>query len=435
MNSEGPSAPAQTHAQPLSNQPSSVNRSSRRALRAPVNPDPYDLENAPSTVNEDGTEDEQIEEGSAIETTPQSRASKQQAPASAKSVAARSAAQNLAPPQSSPLKLLRGDEVTESPADEPGSGHRRRVRANGAVTSSALLQSALRSVDNDTSQGFLQSSSPLSRKSRKSTAGTVASASSHRTSLRRSTRLSGSPDDEVMNELASDPPIISGEARGAHVSSDASAQKDLSAEVAETVVDEPNVIQGEEVEEAQGIDDTEAALRIGRKRPRRSEPAVSPELSPDSPDEAVVKRLRKAPPATRKSPAKQRQPKAPRAKSNKPAAPRKKRDEDTAGAVAIEIQRFTQPKPQADDDDSGDEDPLNSTIPYASRSGVNAVDVFAQMCKEIMGKSIDKINEGIRTAEDAAAKKELRVKLLALQAFREEVRTRLLEHVSQSCLL
>lgn len=434
LNSEGPSAPAQTHAQPLSNQPSSVNRSSRRALRAPVNPDPYDLENAPSTVHEDGTEDEQIEEGGAIETTPQSRASKQQAPASAKSVAARSAAQILARPQSSPLRLLRGDEVTESPADEPGSGHRRRVRANGAVTSSALLQSALRSVDNDTSQGFLQSSSPLSRKSRKSTAGTVASASSRRTSLRRSTRLSGSPDDEV-NELASDPPAIFEEARGAHVSSDGLAQEDISAEVAETVVDESNVIPGDEAEEAQEINDTEAALRIGRKRPRRSEPAVSPELSPDSPDHAVVKRVRKAPPATRNSPAKQRQPKAPRAKSNKPAAPRKKRDEDTAGAVAIEIQRFTQPKPQADDDDSGDEDPLNSTIPYASRSGVNAVDVFAQMCKEIMGKSVDKIKEGIRTAEDAAAKKELRVKLLALQAFREEVRTRLLEHVSQWYLL
>lgn len=413
-----------------------MNRSSRRALRAPVNPDPYDLENAPSTVNEDGTEDEQIaEEGSAIETTPRSRASKkQQAPASAKSVAARSAAQNPAPPQSSPLKLLRGDEVTESPADEPGSGHRRRVRANGAVTSSALLQSALRSVDNDTSQGFLQSSSPLSRKSRKSTAGTVASASSHRTSLRRSTRLSGSPDDEV-NEVASDPSIASEEAGGAHVSSDGLAQEDISGEVAETVVDESTVLPGEEAEEAQEINDTDAALHIGRKRPRRSQPALSPELSPDSPEEAVVKRPRKAPPLERKSPAKQRQPKAPRAKTNKPAAPRKKRDEDTAGAVAIRIQRFTQPKFQADEDDSGDEDPLSSTIPYASRSGVNAVDVFAQMCEEIMGKSVEKIKEGMRTAEDAATKKELRVKLLALQAFREEVRTRLLEHVSPSILL
>lgn len=396
-----------------------------------MNPDPYDLENAPSTVHEDGSENEKNEAGDALETTPRSRASKQQAPASAKSVTARSAAQNPEPPQSSPLKILRGDEVTESPADEPGSGHRRRVRASGAVTSSALLQSALRSVDNDTSQGFLQSSSPLSRKSRKSAAGTVASVTSIRTGLRRSTRLSGSPDDEV-NELSSDPPTISEDAGRANLSSDGLVQEDDTAEVAETVIEESTARTAEEAEEAQEINDTDAALRIGKKRPRRSEPAISPELSPDIPDEKVAKRLRKAPPTKTKSPAKQRQPKPPRAKSNKPGAPRKKKAEDTVGAVAIKIQRFTQPKPQADDDDSGDEDPLSSTIPYASRSGVNAVDVFAQMCEEIMGRSVEKIKEGIRTAEDTAIKKELRVKLLALQSFREEVRTRLLEHVSQS---
>lgn len=226
--------------------------------------------------------------------------------------------------------------------------------------------------------------------------------------------------------------MVSEEGGGAHASSDGLVQEDATAEIAETVIDEAIVRPAEEAEEAQEINDTDAALRIGKKRPRRSESALSPELSPDSPGEKVVKRLRKAPPTKTKSPAKQRQPKPPRAKPNKPAAPRKKKDEDTAGAVAIKIQRFTQPKPQADDDDSGDEDPLSSTIPYASRSGVNAVDVFAQMCEEIMGKSVEKIKEGIRTAEDTAVKKELRVKLLALQAFREEVRTRLLEHVSQS---
>lgn len=435
LNPEGPVAPTQPQAQPLSTQLSSANRSSRRALRAPVHPDPYDLENAPSTVHEDGPEEEANEEeeedDEARERTPQSRAKR--APGSARSAASKSAAQTHAPPQSSPLRSLRGEEVTESPADEPGSGHRRRVRANGVVTSSALLQSALRSVDNDTGNAYMQSSSPLSRKSRKSTAGTAASARSHRTGLRRSTRLSGSPDDEV-NELSSDPPIVLQQLDEAHDSRKDPSQEGDATEVAETVVEESTVVPDEEAEKAQEVNDKDAALRLGKQRQRRPEPAVSPELSPDSPDEPVAKRPRKAPVAKRNSPAKQRQPKAPRVKSNKPTVARKKKDGNMAGAVVIKIQRFTRPRSRADDG-SGDEDPLNSTIPYASRSGVNAVDVFAQMCEEIMGKMVENLMEGIRNAEDAAAKKELRVKLVALQAFREEVRTRLLEHVSRLSLL
>lgn len=432
LNSEGPGASVQTQAQPLSSQSSSANRSSRRALRPPVHSDPYDLENAPSTVHEDGAEEEQNEESEATEAMPRGRASTKQAPGSARSDTSKSTAQNQAPPESSPLKAVRGEEVTESPADEPGSGHRRRVRASGAVTSSALLQSAFGSVDDKTDLGYLQSSSPLSRKSRKSTAGTVSSSRSHRTGLRRSTRLSGSPDDEG-NELSSDPPTALEQADGAHVSSEDIARVQNAPEVAETIVEDSTVMPDKEAEEAQEINDKDAALRLGRKRPRRSAPAVSPELSPDSPDEPVMKRPRKSALAKKKSPAKQRQPKPPRTKPTKPAASRKKRDDDRAGAVAIKIQRFTQPRPRADDD-SGDEDPLSSTIPYASRGGVNAVDVFAQMCEEIMGRSVESIKEIFRNAQDAAAKKESRVKLLAVQAFREEVRTRLLEHVSRPCL-
>lgn len=426
LNSEGLNEPAQTQAQSSTTQSSSANRSLRRALRAPVNPDPYDLENAPSTVHGDDAEEHVDEEKEAIETTPPSRVSKKGTTGAARSSASKPAAQNQAPSQSSPLKSLRAEEVTESPADQPGSGHRRRLRAGSAVTSSALLQSALQSVDNDTGHDFLQSSSPLSRKSRKSTTGTVPSAKSHRTGLRRSTRLSGSPDDDN-NELSSDLPMVLEQAGGPRAFSQGAVQGGDAPEVAETFNDHSTEISDGNAEEAQEIHDTDAALLLGRKRPRRSKPAVSPELSPDSPDEPVAKRPRKAPLVKRKSPAKQRQPKAARAKPNKSAA-RKKEGGDTAEAVAIKIQRFTRPRRRADDD-SGDEDPLNSIIPYANRSGVNAVDVFAQMCEEIIGKSVEKIKEGIRNAQNAAAKKESRVQLMALQAFREEIRTRLLEHV------
>lgn len=317
----------------------------------------------------------------------------------------------------------------ESPADAPGSGHRRRVRASGAVGSSALLQSALRSVDNDTAQGFLPSSSPLSRKSGKRTARTLASARSSRSGLRRSTRLSGSPDNEV-NELSSDLAVVLEVVGGPDVSEGGPSLEESVLEVAETVVDEPTIDDAEaEDEHAQETNDREAAQRLGRKRPRRL-PSVSPGLSPDDvSEELVAKRSRKERPPKR-SPAKQRQPKVPRAKPNNPAPSRKRKNDIEAGPpVPVKVQRYTRVRRRGDND-SSDEDILNSDIPHANRAGVNAVDFLAQVCEKIINSSVDKTKEGIMNAEDAATKKELRVKLRALEAFQEGLRTRLLEHVS-----
>lgn len=186
-----------------------------------------------------------------------------------------------------------------------------------------------------------------------------------------------------------------------------------------------------EAEVAQEVDDTEAARHLGRKRQRRSKAVTSPELmSEETTEEPSPKRPRTVlPPKPKKrSPAKQKQPRAPRAKSNKQESAWGKKSGDATGQpISVKIQRFTKPR-RLDEDDPEADDILNTEIPFANRAGVNAVDVLAQMCEELISTSLQKVQDNFDNAQDAATRKELRVKIKALEAFQEELRTRFLEH-------
>ena len=184
-------------------------------------------------------------------------------------------------------------------------------------------------------------------------------------------------------------------------------------------------VQSEEAEEeaAQSVDDAEAARRIGRKRPRTAQREASPDLSsqPPSADRAAPRRRKRA----KASPAKQKQPPAQKAKAP-PAQRRKSKAGDDAGGgggtVGVTVQRFAR-KLQLHGDDA------DADAPFAGRAGVNVVDVLAQMSEEVLEISRENLREGIRSADDAADKRELRAKLRVVDAYREELRTRLLDHV------
>ena len=107
-------------------------------------------------------------------------------------------------------------------------------------------------------------------------------------------------------------------------------------------------------------------------------------------------------------------------------------DEET-GSVPVTVQRFTKPSRPGDravgEAETG-EDPLNGEIPFANHSGVNAVDVLSKLCEELIEAYMAKLEERLSAAEDAATKREQRTMYRALEAFQEELRTRLLEHVS-----
>lgn len=347
------------------------------------------------------------------------------------------------------------EEVTESPAEAPGSGQRRRIILPESLTRSAQL---LRTVT-DEEAGVTEEltlSSPLARKSRISgvTTGAV-SARSTRTVTRvsigrisenadeltpvarparrsdgtastgsaRSTRSQNKPiTPSTVDELSSPP-----EAAGT-----SSARKPKprvkpkpTAEPPEAENQESEEAQQEEVSvnngEAEEIDAQTAAKRIGRKRPRVSLPqGGSPELhSQDVEDSRPAKKKRQK--RIQGSPAKQSHPKPPKRPSK--TSTRRRSDGE---AIPIVVQRYTKRMHVNEDDTDGDI--LNAEIPFANRGGVNVIDVLSQICDEVVESSLETLHEAAVNAKNAATKKEFRTKLRALEAFQEELRTRLLEH-------
>ncbi|GKT41763.1 uncharacterized protein ColSpa_01944 [Colletotrichum spaethianum] len=338
-------------------------------------------------------------------------------------------------------------EVEESPLDAPGSGRRRTIATSSALVSSARLQQALSPGDNETET--VPISSPLERKARRNTVGTRRSTLSSRGS-----RNSAVSADEGLDELSPDRTARTGSpelsyrhdaeveestAPIAGPGSEPASPSELEPEAEpepETFVEEaPEAERDHNETLAEEVDVNEAAQRLGRKRPRGSPKAISPE--PDSTiaekdqEEPLPKRRRKQ---THKSPAKQKQgrPKAAsKAKDTSPKAATKRRKKQGADgaeeSVAIPVQRFTK-RVQVAEGDEDDADVLNLDIPFAGRGGVNTVDVLTQMCDEIIEASLDTLKEGVRNAQDKSAKREHQVQLRALEAYQEELRARLLQH-------
>jgi hypothetical protein len=394
-------------------QSSSTIRRSIRLSQSPANNEPYDLANVPAPADE---------HASLPKSTTPSRTS------AGRALDSRSAALLSPAHHSSPLSTVQhAEEIGESPADQPGSGQRRRVRPSQAVTSSVLLQSALRADDYDTVQGMMPSSSPLTRKSRKSIAATSNLAPSTRTSLRRTPRLSGSSDDQA-REPSSDvlAPVentIPLEPTTDHLSSEAESGP---VEVEEGVVGQAAAAVRLGTKEAQTVGDAEAARQLGRTYQGGRKAFASPEMVFES---LGAKRPRPVPPAKTKenSPAGQKQPRPPRPRPHKQKSARMKTSRDAPEkSISVKIQRFTKPR-RLDEDDPEAEDVLNTEIPFANRGGVNAVDVLAQICEELINRSLHRLHDTFDRAQDASTKKELRVKLRALEAFQEELRTRFLE--------
>ncbi|KAL3958304.1 hypothetical protein ACCO45_006466 [Purpureocillium lilacinum] len=268
------------------------------------------------------------------------------------------------------------EEVEESPAHAPGSGRRRSVPLSAAASSSTRLLSALSTDD------AAPSSSPLADKSRRS--------SVRRSSARPAPTI---PEDDELHEPAPEQ----------HSET-------------EPIQPEPELEDDSPAEEI-GAEEAANALR----RPRLTS---SPELGSADIAEAPPKRPRGRP---SNSPAKQRQPaRKPKAK---PQAPRRKRtangdvDDDSKDGDAIEItvQRFVNHKRR------GSSDPLQTEIPFANRSGETVVDVFAQVCDEVIATTLAQFEQLLEEA-DNAKKKEYRIKMRAIEAYREELNSRLLQH-------
>lgn len=327
------------------------------------------------------------------------------------------------------------------------------------VGSSTLLQRVLEDLDETTAH--VPSSSPLQRMVIRRQSGEA------ERQQRRSVRLSGgstATGGDEDDELTPDRPRKrdtevkkatfkpNGEKRARLEPTSAPVEKRPVEEVEKAAGDADEGDEGEVGDEdtAKEIGDREVAQKLAtRKRPRQSLPAPpSSELHsqpPESPEPAPKRRRRKE----AASPARQQQPKQPKNKPGKKQAPANKKsgpkakakaeapntaaddgDEADGGSVPVTVHRFSK-KPQVGEDEP-DADLLNAEIPFANRGGVNAVDVLSKLCEELIAAFLARLEDNVRNAEDAAGRREQRTMLRSLEAFQEELRTRLLEHVSCS---
>lgn len=295
------------------------------------------------------------------------------------------------------------EEITESPAGKPGSGHRQRI--NEAVNIGGAPTGRTPEIsDEDDAQ--TQPSSPLANKKRTSNVS--------RPSIPAVPEESeGEREEEPSDEARIRPP----QQRPGMVRKEA-----VAVEEEEEEEEEPEESDHSD-EGAVEIDDRRAAQSIGVKRPRPNttrSPELGSEQSEDSqPEEPVQKRHRR-------SPAAQRQP----AKRPKPQ-PKQKRhssgsDRDDDAAIEITVQRFVNNFAQGADD----EDELQQEIPFANRGGETVVDVFSQVCEEMISSTLENLQKMLQSSDDLGKKKELRVKIRAIGAYREELNSRLLQHVS-----
>ncbi|KAL2023236.1 hypothetical protein VTK56DRAFT_3359 [Thermocarpiscus australiensis] len=451
---EGTARPQQIRQLPTSLHPPEQSAPSRRMTRREEN-----------SINED--EDEPMEDAPPLAPPPSTR---QRGPLSSVISATKRLSFDPSPPAQ--------EEVGESPADAPGSGRRRPLRPGAAtpvVGSSALLQKVLDDLDDSTQQAAPTSSpierrvatrrSEVMRKARVS-AESAGSGGGTGRARRTSARLSGSSaaESETGKEVSSLMAVEEEEAEGeVEHSTDQQGDVQRASDEAETEEEQEHEREREEADE---VGEKEAAQRLGRSNRRRSLPAPSPELSSGLMEESSVPRRRRrrepVSPAQQQQPAKKartskpqpktpaqqpqpqpqvqaqtqakpkRKPKAQQAKkrkvSNRPEDAEEEDGESTS--VPVVVQRFTKPRVSGgqDGEDEPVADVLSGEIPFANRGGVNAVDVLSKLCEELIEAYMTKLEERARTAEDAATKREQKTMYRALEAFQEELRTRLLEH-------
>jgi hypothetical protein len=304
------------------------------------------------------------------------------------------------------------EEITESPMDAPGSGHRTRISVLGASTASSELQIGLKSSS--------ETETPLPQNQRKRKRGEQAPKLSPRSSRSPHVQAS-SPAIDELDELSPEQPERGRQTQRTVVEH----SPDL---------EEPNISKepGEE-EEAEAIDDEQAAILLKKIRGRgilRNMPTESPDLDSPEISRSPIARKQKGKPHPATSPVKQRNPKKQLSKTKLQTS--RKPKVRIGSPIPVTVHRLT--RAPLYDEDELDADILNSEIPRTKRGGVNAIDVLSQICQEIIGAGLDTLEDGCNNCEDPVLRREYRTKLCAVEAFGNELQTRLLEHVSSSMI-
>ncbi|KAL7809131.1 hypothetical protein V8C44DRAFT_334537 [Trichoderma aethiopicum] len=398
---------------------------------------------------------------------------------------------------SNPEKII--EEVTESPADAPGSGKRRRVPMSETLSSTARLMGVISSDD-----GIPMPSSPLASKVRRSDATTIRSARSAGT-------IYSQEISYLADELSSDnfPHPVDERADATDLAMEEDGEEEEyrleeqehadeidedkvarileettrrprgpSPELGSQDIEEPEEMEKEELQpdpELEPESEAGSEPELQSEPEHEHEPEPEPERSEaeaesepemeiateaeEEEEEVTVlptppKRKRGRPsksptaqqgPVAKPKPAKSRKRVAPRpeeyndendenqepqAKKARAKTKTKKRHSDQSvgdgGTIEITVQRFVNLKKRGNDAD--DEDPLQSEMAFVNHGGESVIDVFAQVCDEVISSTLEQFQEVVNGAEPTAKKKEYRFKMRAIEAYREELKSRFLQH-------
>jgi hypothetical protein len=421
--------------------PSSSTRSTRSSLNQP-RPDIYALPEDeepslphPSGANNDSVEQQLVEpqEDTVPDSIPRLRTART---------------------PSLPAPLV--EEVTESPRDAPGSGHRKRVVLEEAALRSSQLQDMLQ-IDTPVGIGRADAGSLVPRSKRKRGEVTpnqmVPPAKQSRLDSRSHREAAFDDIDELSPEQPQDTSNISllvggdfdeqspkpavrrgRRSRRADEFDELSPEHNRGARKPRSISAKAPAMEDEitvESMEAEEINDQEAALILKKNRGRRVSRNVPLAKSPDL-DEVTEE----IPPAKKKrtrmqasTPAIQRHPKTSKDKIGTKASKRQSKALKTSTGMPIPVTVHRMTKRIVYDEDERDADILNSDIPYAKRGGVNPIDVLSELCREVIDTGLDRLEEGRENSDNPAVRREYSTKWRAVEAFGNELRVQLLEHV------
>ncbi|KAK0733991.1 hypothetical protein B0T26DRAFT_686667 [Lasiosphaeria miniovina] len=178
-------------------------------------------------------------------------------------------------------------------------------------------------------------------------------------------------------------------------------------------------IEGEPVAKRRQRNSTQASQQ---SKPRRAKPVPTPMPEPVPTSRPM--------PKSKVGPIKQAKGRKEGNHSNGADGQEESRTDAEPVPVTVTVQRFTRKGAAhfGGDEDETDTEFLNAEIPFANRAGVNAVDVLSKLCEELIENFLGKLQERAWEAGNLAAKREQKTMHRTLEAFQEELRTRLLEH-------
>lgn len=102
------------------------------------------------------------------------------------------------------------------------------------------------------------------------------------------------------------------------------------------------------------------------------------------------------------------------------------------GSIPITVHRLSRIRALAIEDD--DQDILAGPAPFPKKTGVNAIDVLSQICREMIAKAVDTLGRGANNEGHEGRKAEWKRKRKAVEMFGGELDGRLFQMVNTVCL-